>query len=48
MEVELHSKQFDFAEKSKTFGHLVPVVDGIGLNPIPTATHTRVQVRISA
>ena len=48
MEVEFDSKQLDFAEKSEKFGHLVLVVDGIGLNPIPTGTHTRVQVSISA
>ena len=44
MEVVFGSKQLDFAEKSKKFGHLILVADGIGLNPIPTATHTRVQV----
>ena len=48
MEVGFDSKQLDFAEKSKKFGHLILVADGIGLNPIPTATHTRVQVTISA
>ena len=48
MEVEFDSKQLDFAEKSEKFGHLILVADGIGLNPIPTATHTRVQVTISA
>ena len=48
MEVEFDSKQLDFAEKSEKFGHLIPVADGIGLNPIPSATHTRVQVRFSA
>ena len=41
MEVEFDSKQLDFAEKSEKFGHLILVVDGIVLNPIPTATHTR-------
>ena len=48
MEVEFDSKQLDFAEKSKKFGLLTLVAVGIGLNPIPSATHTRVQVRISA
>ena len=48
MEVEFDSKQLDFAEKSEKFGHLVLVADGIVLNTIPTATHTRVQVSISA
>ena len=48
MEVGFDSKQLDFAEKSEKFGHLILVADGIGLNPIPTATHTRVQVTISA
>ena len=48
MEVVFDIKQLDFAEKSKKFGHLILVADGIGLNPIPTATHTRVQVSISA
>ena len=48
MEVEFYSKQLDFAEKSEKFGDLILVVDGIGLNQIPTATHTRVQVSISA
>ena len=46
--VEFEGKQLDFAEKSEKFGHLILVADGIGLNPIPTATHTRVQVSISA
>ena len=46
--VEFEGKELDFAEKSEKFGHLILVVDGIGLNPIPTATHTRVQVSISA
>ena len=46
--VEFEGKQLDFAEKSKKFGHQILVADGIGLNPIPTATHTRVQVSISA
>ena len=46
--VEFEGKQLDFAEKSKKFGHLILVADGIGLNPIPTATHTRVLVSISA
>ena len=48
MEVGFDSKQLDFAEKSKKFGHLILVANGIGLNPIPTATHPRVQVSISA
>ena len=48
MEVEFDSKQLDFAEKSKKFGHLILVAEGIGLNPIPSATHTRVQVSKSA
>ena len=46
--VEFEGKQLDFAEKSKKFGPLTLVAGGIGLNPIPSATHTRVQVRISA
>ena len=46
--VEFEGKQLDFAEKSEKFGHLILVAEGIGLNPIPSATHTRVQVSISA
>ena len=48
MEVEFDSKQLDFAEKSKKFGHLILVAEGIVLNTIPSTTHTRVQVSISA
>ena len=48
MEVEFDSKQLDFAEKSEKFGQLILVAEGIVLNPIPSATHTRVQVSISA
>ena len=48
MEVEFDSKQLDFAEKSEKFRHLVLVADGIVLNTIPSATHTRVKVSISA
>ena len=48
MEFEFDSKQLDFAEKSEKFGQLILVAEGIGFNPIPSATHTRVQVSISA
>ena len=42
MEVEFDSKLLDFAEKSEKFGHLILVVDGIGLNPItPTLKYEK-------